>query len=106
MDRIRENKPLLVKYKCMPYGYYEDQLYNNVYIDLYTFFLLCHLENNKITYRNITFDIKEIIENINNSVVLIFNEDYYHIDSFVRDKKYLRYFKDEKLNFEKTSYVC
>lgn len=70
------------------------------------YFSLCHLENNKIIYESILYDINKILNNISDSIVLIFDNDAYNIDYFISNKKYRRYFKDEKYNFEKTSYIC
>ncbi len=69
-------------------------------------FSLCHLENNKIKYEYIKYNIEEIINQLSNSVILILNDEYFNIEYFIRDKKYLRYFRDEKYNCEKTTYVC
>ena len=62
------------------------------------------LENNKLTYNyenrtNLTN--KVIIETITNSKILIFIDD---LNAFLNKKK-LRYFTDEKLNLERTSFI-
>jgi hypothetical protein len=52
IQKIRLNKSMLNINACKskPFSYYEDQLANMEHIDLYTFFLLCHLENVNILY--------------------------------------------------------
>lgn len=50
IQQIRSNKPLLKTLKHQPLSHYENQLTNMDKIDLYTFFLLCHLENINILY--------------------------------------------------------
>jgi hypothetical protein len=79
IQQIRLNKSVLntTIHKSKPFSYYEDQLANMEHIDLYTFFLLCHLENvnilyivNKCFYS--TYDIEEPyidISNITNTPV-------------------------------------
>lgn len=68
-------------------------------------FLLCELDGNKITYSEKDYKLKEIINKINDSIVLVFNDIYDKTNEFVNKKQYNRYFKDEKFNLEKTSYI-
>jgi hypothetical protein len=69
-------------------------------------FSLIHYEKNKLTYDDKKYNIEYIIDNIKETIVLVLENDIYTSSSFVSDKKYYRYFVDEKHNFEKTSYVC
>ena len=50
ITQIRSNKSLLKTLKHKPLSHYENQLANMDNIDIYTFFLLCHLENINILY--------------------------------------------------------
>ena len=50
IQQIRLNKALLKTLKHKPLSHYENQLANMDQIDIYTFFLLCHLENINILY--------------------------------------------------------
>jgi hypothetical protein len=50
IEQIRLNKSTLSPFKSKPFSHYEDQLANMDHIDLYTFFLLCHLEHINIVY--------------------------------------------------------
>jgi len=68
---------------------------------------ICTLEGNKITYNydnefNITDD--EIIQTMIGSKILVIVDNCNYPQDFI-SKKYLRFFKDEKLNLEKTTYI-
>jgi len=68
-------------------------------------FLLCELDGNKLIYERKKYSINEILEKINNSIVLVFNDNYDYIDEFVDRKKYYRYFTNEEFNMDKTNYI-
>ena len=68
-------------------------------------FSLCELDGNKLIYETKKYSINQILEKINNSVVLVLDNNYSHITNFVGNKKYYRYFKNEELNMDKTSYI-
>ena len=69
-------------------------------------FLLIHYDNNKLVYDYEKHNINYIVENIKDTICLVLDDDIYSSDYFVTNKRYIRYFVDEKYNFEKTSYVC
>lgn len=72
----------------------------------YNKFTFCHLSNNKLSYiPNKIYTIDEVIENLINTTVLIFNFDY-ALGYFIQNKKYLKYFENEKLNNDLTTYIC
>jgi L-rhamnose isomerase len=68
-------------------------------------FSLCELDKNKLIYETNKYSINQILEKINNSVVLVLDNNHTHITNFVSAKKYYRYFKNEELNMDKTSYI-
>ena len=53
-------------------------------------FSLCELDRNKLKYETKKYSINQILEKINNSVVLVLNDNYSHITNFVGNKKYYR----------------
>jgi hypothetical protein len=67
---------------------------------------ICKYENNKITYEYecMTLSENEIILTLLDSKILVLVDNHYDASDFVR-KKYLRFFKDEKYNLDKTSYL-
>ena len=72
----------------------------------YNVFSLIHYENNKLIYKQEKYDLKYILDNIKETISLVLDENIFSYDYFVDKKKYFRYFKNEKYNLEKTSYVC
>lgn len=72
IQQIRSNKALLKTLKHKPLSHYENQLANLDKIDIYTFFLLCHLENINILYIvnrcfYSTYEIDEVYIDISNN---------------------------------------
>ena len=68
---------------------------------------ICTLKNNIITYNyNCIYNLSnnDIIETISDSKILVFEDNFYESNDFVRQKK-LRFFEREQFNFEKTSYI-
>ena len=67
---------------------------------------ICKYENNKITYEyeHVNLSEDDIIKIILDSKILVLIDDYFYACDFVR-RKYLRFFKDEKYNLEKTTYL-
>ena len=72
----------------------------------YKIFSLIHYENNKLIYDYEKYNIKYILDNIKDTICLVLDDNIYSPVSFVSNKKYFRYFVNEKYNLEKTSYVC
>jgi hypothetical protein len=68
-------------------------------------FSLCHLDKNKLMYELKEYSICQILEQINNSIILVLDDYCGCIGNFVSFKKYYRYFKDELYNMDKTSYI-
>lgn len=68
-------------------------------------FFLCELDKNKILYETKKYSVEQILEKIFDSSVLVFDNGYDTMDNFVSHKRYCRYFKDEPLNMNKTSYI-
>lgn len=98
IQQIRLNKSLIKTLKHKPGFHYEDQLANANKIDIYTFFVLCHLENINITYivnRSfyITYDLEEsyidlaknYTEENNNINEIIHDPDEYTDESELSD---------------------
>lgn len=70
------------------------------------FFSLIHYENNKLSYNNEKYKMKYIVNNIKDTIVLVLDNYVSDCLTFVHDKRYYKYFVDEKHNLDKTSYIC
>lgn len=79
--------------------------YNNIDMN-YKIFSLIHYDNNKLYYNDEKYDLKYILNNIKDTICLVLDNNIYSSEFFMNNKKYYRYFVDEKYNFEKTSYIC
>ena len=68
-------------------------------------FSLCELDKNKLIYETKKYSINQILEKISGASVLVLNDCHTDIDDFVENKKYYRYFTNEPLNMDKTSFI-
>jgi len=81
VDKIRQNKQLIKKYKFATLTHIENMLANENKIDIYTFFSLCLIENinivyiHKKTYYELIIDNESNESNESNNLYLIYNLD-------------------------------